>query len=73
MEEVNVEEGQEFASKIKALFAETSAKEDPIGFNNFIIKLLKQYHRRTNNIKNDEKTIVLERKPSKRKKIQHFC
>ena len=73
MEEVNVEEGQEFASKINALFVETSAKEDPISFNNFIIKLLKQYHRSKNNIKNDEETIVLERKPSKRKKFQLFC
>ena len=73
MEEVNAKEGQEFANKINALFVETSAKEDPISFNNFIIKLLKQYHRSKNNIKNDEETIVLERKPSKRKKIQHFC
>ena len=73
MEEVNAKEGQEFANKINALFVETSAKEDPISFNNFIIKLLKQYHRSKNNIKNDEETIVLERKPSKRKKFQLFC
>ena len=73
MEEVNATEGKEFANKINALFAETSAKEDPISFNNFILKLLKQYHKRKNNIKNDEETIILERKPSKRKKVQLFC
>ena len=71
MEEVSKTEGEEFADKIGALFAETSAKEDPIGFNNFIVKLIKKYHKIKNNI-NEKQTIVL-KKPSKKKKTQLFC
>ena len=66
LEEVSKTEGEEFADKIGALFAETSAKEDPIGFNNFIVKLIKKYHKIKNNI-NEKQTIVL-KKPSKKKK-----
>ncbi len=73
MEEVTTAEGEEFANKIEALFTPTSAKEDPIGFDNFIVKLIKKYHRSKNNINNDVKSIVLEEKPSKRKKMQIFC
>ena len=68
MEEVSKSEGEEFANKIDALFAETSAKEDPLGFNNFIVNLTEKYHRSKNNINNEVQNIALERKPSKRKK-----
>ena len=73
LEEVNNLEGQEFAKKIGALFVETSAKEDPISFNNFIIKLVKKYHRNKNHINNDVQSIVLEKKLIKKKKAQMLC
>ena len=74
MEEVTKLEGEEFANKIDAIFAETSAKEDPSGFNNFIIKLIKKYHRNKNNINNDIQSVFLVKKqPSKKKKKQLIC
>ena len=41
--EVEQEEGKKYASKIDALFCETSAKNNPKGFKYFIRQLLEQY------------------------------
>ena len=62
IEEVNKLEGEEFANKIGTLFVETSAKEDPISFSNFIVILIKKYHRNKNHINNDVQSIILEKK-----------
>ena len=40
--EVEKEEGEEYAKNIGALFTEASAKENPIGFRNFIKQLLEK-------------------------------
>ena len=40
--QVEKEEAEEYAKKIGALFTETSAKENPIGFRNFIKQLLEK-------------------------------
>ena len=40
---VEKEEGEKYANDIGALFAETSAKEDQKGFQDFIFKLLQKY------------------------------
>ena len=40
--EVEKDEAEEYAKKIGALFTETSAKENPIGFRNFIKQLLEK-------------------------------
>ena len=41
--EVDKKEGEKYATKINALFCETSAKEDANGFKVFVNKLLKQF------------------------------
>ena len=50
--EVDREEGEKYAKKINALFAETSAKDNPKGFRDFVQKLLGKYLLDNNIIQN---------------------
>ena len=63
--EVQKEEGEEFANEIGALFTETSAKDTPIGFRNFVKQLLEKLMSDPKMIENLEFT-VKERKKSVR-------
>ena len=49
-EEVNHKDGQDYADKIGALFEETSAKENPDGFKDFVKKLIEKFLSKQNYI-----------------------
>ena len=65
---VSKEEGEKYAKDIGALFCETSAKEDPDGFEEFIKQLVKKYLSIGNKINNDEKRVTLSNYKKKKKK-----
>ena len=67
-EKVKKEEGEKYAQKIGALFQQTSAKEDPEGFKNFVNQLLKEYFLKNNYIQQSESIITLNHQDKKRKK-----
>ena len=72
---VEKEEGEKYANDIGALFAETSAKEDPKGFQDFIFKLLQKYIEKnglgTKNVDNGR--ILLDKKKINTKKKKKKC
>ncbi len=47
--EVNKKEGEKYANEIEAFFKETSAKEDPKGFLDFLNELIEEYVAKYNN------------------------
>ena len=58
--EINKKEGKKYADDIGAFFIETSAKEDPDGFNNFVNQLVNEYisHFKDNFPENDRISLV---------------
>ena len=72
---VEKEEGEKYAKAIGALFAETSAKEDQKGFQDFIFKLLQKYIQKnglgTKNVDNGR--ILLDKKKINTKKKKKKC
>ena len=72
---VEKEEGEKYANDIGALFAETSAKEDQKGFQDFIFKLLQKYIQKnglgTKNVDNGR--ILLDKKKINTKKKKKKC
>ena len=72
---VEREEGEKYANDIGALFAETSAKEDQKGFQDFIFKLLQKYIQKnglgTKNVDNGR--ILLDKKKINTKKKKKKC
>ena len=72
---VEKEEGEKYANDIGALFAETSAKEDQKGFQDFIFKLLQKYIQKnglgTKNVYNGR--ILLDKKKINTKKKKKKC
>ena len=73
--EIEAEEGEKFANKIGALFVETSAKDNPIGFRDFVKKLLeklisdpKMIQNLEFTVKEREKSIQLVKAPKTKKK-----
>ena len=73
-EEIDSNEGMEFAKILGAIFCETSAKENPKSFIFFVEKLVKQYHRQKNGNDNYESSISLKNKSkNKKKRIKKKC
>jgi len=73
-EEIDSNEGMEFAKILGAIFCETSAKENPKSFIFFVEKLVKQYHRQKNGNDNYESSISLKKKTkNKKKRIKKKC
>jgi small GTP-binding protein len=70
-EEVTQEQGKEFAEKINAQYALTSAKESKEGFLDFLISLIRQYLEK-NDGNNIEKKISIKSNSYKKKK-HFFC
>ena len=72
---VEKEEGEKYANDIGALFAETSAKEDQKGFQEFIFKLLQKYIEKnglgTKNV--DKGRILLDKNKINTKKKKKKC
>ena len=72
---VEKEEGEKYANDIGALFAETSAKEDQKGFQDFIYKLLQKYIQKnglgTKNVDNGR--ILLNKNKINTKKKKKKC
>ena len=72
---VEKEEGEKYANDIGASFAETSAKEDQKGFQDFIYKLLQKYIEKnglgTKNVDNGR--ILLDKKKINTKKKKKKC
>ncbi len=73
---VSKQEGEKYAKDIGALFKETSAKDDPNGFCNFINQLLEKYIDNNNNediIEDNTKKRMSINKHKKKKKKKFFC
>jgi len=68
---VEEEEGRKFAEDIGALFTETSAKENPKAFSDFINELLKKFI--SNRKETEKEWNRLSLMPNNNKKKKHFC
>ena len=66
-QEVSKVEGEKYANQIRALFRETSAKEDAKGFKTYIKELVEDYLTKRGFIENKEEKIKLEIKQKKKK------
>ena len=72
-QKVSKQEGEKYADDIGALFIETSAKEDPKGFCNFINQLLEKYINNNENIIKDNSKKRMSINKHKKKKKNKFC
>ena len=79
-EKVTKEEFKEYAEKLNIQKAYTSAKDDPISFDNFLIKLVREYinadekENKRKKTKTENKKILLnEDKGKKNKEKKHCC
>ena len=66
---VSKEEGNEFAKEIGAFFSETSAKEDPKGFQEYITKIVEFFLAKKGVNGKEDKKLSLKSKNKKKRKI----
>ena len=66
---VSKEEGNEFAKEIGAFFSETSAKEDPKGFQEYITKIVEFFLAKKGFNGKEDKNLSLKSKNKKKRKI----
>ena len=77
-EEVSEEEGENYSNKIGAFFQRTSAKENRIGFSNFINKLVQEFLEKNKFnewefISRDKDRIAINKKEQIKKKKSNLC
>ena len=66
-ENVSKKEGQEFAEEKKAIFKQTSAKKDSIGFSNFVNELITKFLTKNPDFKTDILSLSTENSNKKKK------
>ena len=67
-EYVEKEEGEKFANELGALFSQTSAKDDPEGFIDFVRQLIYKYVSEQGNIEQNREIIHINNNQIKKKK-----